>query len=99
MKDLGPAKQISVMSIAHYKNSRKLYLSQERYIKKAKFGVEVAGKSGRNERIATKPRRSLLESMHTHHMEPCVRILALGSTPKWQIRHICVCIRSFDAYA
>ncbi|MED6186769.1 hypothetical protein PIB30_069905 [Stylosanthes scabra] len=33
----------------------------------AKFGVEVAGKSARNERIATKPRRLKLEPMRTHH--------------------------------
>ncbi|MED6170446.1 hypothetical protein PIB30_030998 [Stylosanthes scabra] len=29
----------------------------------AKFGAEVAGKSERNERIATKPRRPLLDQM------------------------------------
>ncbi|MED6225944.1 hypothetical protein PIB30_098477, partial [Stylosanthes scabra] len=32
----------------------------------AKFGVEVAGKSERNERIATKPRRPKLKPMHMH---------------------------------
>ncbi|MED6170264.1 hypothetical protein PIB30_029123 [Stylosanthes scabra] len=32
----------------------------------AKFGAEVAGKSERNERIATRPRRPLLEPIRTH---------------------------------
>ncbi|MED6193381.1 hypothetical protein PIB30_018910 [Stylosanthes scabra] len=50
----------------------------------AKFGAEVAGKSEMNERITTRPRRSLLEPMRTHHMEPCICILALGGTPIWQ---------------
>ncbi|MED6222072.1 hypothetical protein PIB30_060913 [Stylosanthes scabra] len=40
----------------------------------AEFGAEVAGESERNEKIATKPRRPLLEPMRTHLMEPCVRI-------------------------
>ncbi|MED6170877.1 hypothetical protein PIB30_035345 [Stylosanthes scabra] len=67
--------------------------------KLAKFGAEVAGKSERNERIATKPRRPLLEPMHVHHMEPCVCILALGGTPNWQNGHRFVAIKSFYAYA
>ncbi|MED6120917.1 hypothetical protein PIB30_025401 [Stylosanthes scabra] len=40
----------------------------------AEFGAEVAGESERNEKIATKPRRPLLEPMRTHPMEPWVRI-------------------------
>ncbi|MED6192745.1 hypothetical protein PIB30_012915 [Stylosanthes scabra] len=32
----------------------------------AEFGAEVAGESERNERITTKPRRSLLDQMCTH---------------------------------
>ncbi|MED6194543.1 hypothetical protein PIB30_029570 [Stylosanthes scabra] len=40
----------------------------------AEFGAEVAGENEMNEMIATKPRRLLLEPMHTHHMEPCLRI-------------------------
>ncbi|MED6135346.1 hypothetical protein PIB30_045607 [Stylosanthes scabra] len=31
--------------------------------------------------------------------ELCVRIMAMGGTPKWQIRHLCVRIKSFCAYA
>jgi len=34
MKDLGHAKQILSMMITQYRDSRKLYLSQEKYIKK-----------------------------------------------------------------
>ncbi|MED6109628.1 hypothetical protein PIB30_035411 [Stylosanthes scabra] len=41
---------------------------------KATFEAEVAGESKRNEKIATKHRRPLLEPMRTHPMEPCVRI-------------------------
>ncbi|MED6219309.1 hypothetical protein PIB30_034652 [Stylosanthes scabra] len=48
---------------------------------KAEFGAEVAGESERNGRIATKPRRPLLEPMRTHHMEPCVRIQACAARP------------------
>ncbi|MED6159735.1 hypothetical protein PIB30_044973 [Stylosanthes scabra] len=40
----------------------------------AEFGAEVAGESERNGKIATKPRRPLLELMRTHHMEPFARI-------------------------
>ncbi|MED6184713.1 hypothetical protein PIB30_050143 [Stylosanthes scabra] len=40
----------------------------------AEFGAEVVGKSERNERITTKPRRPFLNQMRTHYMEPCVRI-------------------------
>ncbi|MED6181775.1 DNA (cytosine-5-)-methyltransferase [Stylosanthes scabra] len=47
----------------------------------AEFRAEVAGESERNERIATKPRRPLLEPMRTHHMEPCVRIQAWAARP------------------
>ncbi|MED6210688.1 hypothetical protein PIB30_066476 [Stylosanthes scabra] len=32
----------------------------------AEFGVDVAGESERNERIATKPRRPLLDQMRMH---------------------------------
>ncbi|MED6121018.1 hypothetical protein PIB30_026091 [Stylosanthes scabra] len=47
----------------------------------AEFGTEVAGESERNERIATKPRRPLLEPMRMHHMEACVRIQAWAARP------------------
>ncbi|MED6173456.1 hypothetical protein PIB30_059633 [Stylosanthes scabra] len=50
---------------------------------RAKFGAKVAGKSVRNEKIATKPRRLKLEPMRMHH--------GLGrGMPKWRIRHLCL---------
>ncbi|MED6146769.1 hypothetical protein PIB30_037753, partial [Stylosanthes scabra] len=43
-------------------------------ISQAEFGAEVTGKSERNERIATKPRRPLLDPIRMQRKEPCVRI-------------------------
>ena len=44
MKDLGPAKQILGMTVTRYRDSKKLYLSQEKYIKKVlqRFGMNDA---------------------------------------------------------
>ncbi|MED6158098.1 hypothetical protein PIB30_029533 [Stylosanthes scabra] len=54
----------------------------ERKHDRAEFGAEVAKKGEMNEKIATKPRRPLLEPMRTHQEKPCVRIIGLGGTPK-----------------
>ncbi|MED6170559.1 hypothetical protein PIB30_032130 [Stylosanthes scabra] len=45
------------------------------------FGAEAAGKSERNEEIATKPRRLFLDPMRTHHKEPSVRIQLWEARP------------------
>ncbi|MED6198080.1 hypothetical protein PIB30_062650, partial [Stylosanthes scabra] len=69
---------------------------------RAEFGAKVAGESVRNERIAAKPRRPLLDQMRTQQyasVKPCVRILYVGGTPKRLFRHRCVRIQSFYAYA
>ncbi|MED6109093.1 hypothetical protein PIB30_030427 [Stylosanthes scabra] len=47
----------------------------------AEFGAEVAEEGEKNGKIATKPRRPLLEPMRTHNMKPCVRILAWAARP------------------
>ncbi|MED6158135.1 hypothetical protein PIB30_029932 [Stylosanthes scabra] len=53
-------------------------VAKYRRVDRAKFGVEVAGKSERNERIATKPSRLLLDQMRTQRKEPCTAELTLG---------------------
>ncbi|MED6119371.1 hypothetical protein PIB30_011174 [Stylosanthes scabra] len=63
----------------------------------ARLTGKVRNESGRKERKERKD--NYMEPMRMHHMEPCIHILALGGTPKWQKRHLCIHIRSFYAYA
>ncbi|MED6170272.1 hypothetical protein PIB30_029273 [Stylosanthes scabra] len=60
--DVGPAGQRITLSTCT--EDRAIFKCGE-----AKFGAEVAESSERNERIATKPRRLLLDQMRTQHME------------------------------
>ncbi|MED6205965.1 hypothetical protein PIB30_022569 [Stylosanthes scabra] len=60
-------------------------LSDERKHDRAEFGAEVAEE---NERIATKPRRLLLDPMRTHYKEPCSCESPSGSEGKERVKPV-----------